>query len=65
MRVDASGALTATAFSTSILDPIEIPEGMFGMPAQLTDVRLLLASQPPATAARWSTEDAASAMISS
>ena len=62
VRVDASGALTATAFDLD-LDPIEIPEAVFGMPAQLTDVRLLLASQPPATAARWSTEDAASATI--
>ena len=51
LATDSDGALRASTLAIAI-DPIEIPEAVFGKPAQLADVRLVLA-QPVQAAATW------------
>jgi hypothetical protein len=51
--------LSAQMFDLSF-DPIELPDSLFGMPAQLTDVRVTLASSASATAAWTDSDDATS-----
>jgi hypothetical protein len=58
-KVNAAGDLALSTFAVS-LDPIDIPEAVFGKPAQLTDVRLTLA-EPVTAAATWTDEDHATA----
>lgn len=53
--------LTAQMFDLS-LDPIELPDSLFGKPAQLTDVRVTLATAASATAT-WMGSDDATATI--
>ena len=53
--VDASGQLQIASFSVAA-KPIEIPEAVFGQPAELRDVRLTLAGHP-AFATTWSDDD--------
>lgn len=59
--VGTSGELEAASFDLSF-DPIDIPEDVFGEPAQLTDVRLQLASPVDASLA-WSDDNDATATI--
>ena len=53
--VDDSGALELTEASIA-LAPIELPESVFGEPAELRDVRLTLAA-PVTAALSWSDDD--------
>lgn len=55
-QVDASGAVTLDAFEVGIA-PIAVPEEVFRQPAELSDVRVVLAT--PATAsATWTSDNA-------
>lgn len=54
---DSSLALTTLAVT---LQPIDIPDSVFGQPAQLRDVRLAMTGEP-ALAATWSDDDHADA----
>src|SRR5258707_484684 len=60
-RLDANGKLAASAFSISI-DPIDIPDQVFGKPAQLADVRLSLTTAAHADV-QWSDDDDATATL--
>ena len=53
--------LSVQTFDLS-LDPIDLPDSLFGQPAQLTDVRVTLASSAGATAT-WTDSDDATATI--
>jgi len=53
--------LSAQMFDLS-LDPIDLPDSLFGQPARLTDVRVTLASSASATAT-WTDNDDATATI--
>jgi hypothetical protein len=53
--------LSAQMFDLSF-DPIDLPDSLFGMPAQLTDVRVTLASSASATAT-WTDGDDATTTI--
>ena len=53
--------LSAQMFDLS-LDPIDLPDSLFGKPARLTDVRVTLASSASATAT-WTDSDDATATI--
>jgi hypothetical protein len=53
--------LSAQMFDLSF-DPIDLPDSLFGMPAQLTDVRVTLASSASATAT-WTDSDDATTTI--
>lgn len=57
--VDDSGALQLTD-ATIVLAPIELPESVFGEPAELRDVRLTLA-KPASAPLDWSDDDDATA----
>jgi hypothetical protein len=60
-RIDASGRLAVPTFDVGI-EPIELPEAVFGRPAQLSDVRVVL--RKPATGAiRWAGDDDATAQL--
>jgi hypothetical protein len=59
--VDASGTLEVSTFALA-LDPLDIPEVVFGKPAQLTDVRLTLA-RPVSAPAIWADDDHATATV--
>ena len=59
--VDANGALTLSKFAIG-LDPVAIPEVVFGKPAQLTDVRFTLAAATTAPAT-WTGADDATATV--
>jgi len=58
-KVGADGNLDVTAFSINV-DPIDVPDQVFGRAAQLKDVRLVLTGMPAATTA-WSDDDNATA----
>src|SRR5258706_11299210 len=61
VRLDASRNLAASTFALSI-DPIDIPEAVFGKPEERTDGRLTLVA--PATAVpQWRDEDDATATL--
>ncbi len=61
-QATADGNLYLGAFSLN-LDPIDIPESVFGKAAQLKDIRLVLADKPKATAT-WADDDDATASAS-
>ena len=62
LTVKLSGdQLSAQMFDLSF-DPIDLPDSLFGMPAQLTDVRVTLASSASASAT-WTDSDDATATI--
>jgi hypothetical protein len=58
----ANGNLTLGTFSIN-LAPIDVPESVFGKPAQLKDVRLVMTGKPAATAT-WTDDDNATASAS-
>jgi hypothetical protein len=60
-QLDASGKLVATTFTFAI-DPIDIPEQIFGKPAQLADVRLSIATAVHADV-QWTDDDDATATL--
>jgi hypothetical protein len=53
--LDKTGKLAVSAFEIDV-DPIEIPDSVFGKPAQLRDVRFTLA-QPAVADVVWSSDD--------
>lgn len=55
----ANGNLTLGTFSINV-GPIDIPQSVFGKPAQLKDVRLVMTGKPPAETA-WTDDDDATA----
>jgi hypothetical protein len=59
--IDGSGELVAATFDVSF-DPIDVPESVFGSPAQLTNVQLQLPT-PTSAAATWSDADDATATV--
>jgi hypothetical protein len=59
--IDGSGELVASTFDVSF-DPIDVPESVFGSPAQLTNVRLQLPA-PASASAMWSDADDATATV--
>lgn len=61
-KVDANGQLTVDQFSINV-DPIEIPESVFGKPVEIKDARLVLL-QPATAQTTWSDEDDATATLS-
>ncbi|MDB4959557.1 MAG: hypothetical protein JWO36_7126 [Myxococcales bacterium] len=60
-HLDQAGLLELSAFDVGV-DPIEIPDSVFGKPAQLRDVRVTLTSRP-AAAPQWTDSDDATATI--
>lgn len=54
-NLDKTGKLALGAFEVDV-DPIEIPESVFGKPAQLKDVRFTL-KQPAVADVVWSSDD--------
>lgn len=60
-NLDKTGKLVASAFEVDV-DPIDIPDSVFGKPAQLKDVRFTLASPAVADVA-WSSDDEADATL--
>jgi hypothetical protein len=61
-RADGAGQLAVSAFGVAV-DPIELPATVFGKPAQLRDLRVMLASQPVAKTT-WLGDDDATATVS-
>ncbi|MGE5184105.1 MAG: hypothetical protein ACM31C_18675 [Acidobacteriota bacterium] len=61
-KVDASGQLTVDQFSINV-DPIDIPESVFGKPVEIKDARLVLL-QPATAQTTWSDDDDATASLS-
>lgn len=57
--VDHTGQLAVTAFGVGV-DPIDVPESVFGKPAQLRDVRVKLTKQEAAQTT-WTDDDDATA----
>jgi hypothetical protein len=60
--LDGSGKLAVSAFEVDV-DPIAIPETVFGKPAQLKDVRFTLA-QPAVADVAWTSDDDAELTLS-
>jgi hypothetical protein len=60
-NVDRNGQLVVTGFGVGV-DPIEIPESVFGKPAQLKDIRVTLTNRPVALTT-WTDDDDASASV--
>jgi hypothetical protein len=58
-KAGASGNLEVSAFSINV-DPIDLPPSVFGKPAQLKDVRLVLSGKPEITT-NWTDADNATA----
>ena len=58
----ATGNLTLGAFSLNVA-PIDVPSSVFGKPAQLKDVRLVMTGKPT-VATTWSDDDDATATAS-
>jgi hypothetical protein len=56
VSADASGALTVERFGLG-LEPIAIPDSVFGNPAEMKNVRLALAEPAPIAAPVWSSDD--------
>lgn len=56
---DATGQLALATFSVNA-EPIDVPADVFGTPAQLRDVRLVLTAKP-AAATTWTDDDNATA----
>lgn len=61
-KVDQAGNLTVTNFEVGV-DPIDIPEAVFGKPAQLQNVRVTLASTPAPVSAQWASDDDATSAV--
>ncbi len=59
--LDQTGKLALSQFEVDV-DPIDIPDSVFGKPAQLKDVRVTLAS-PSAADLAWSGDDDATATL--
>ena len=59
--LDASGRLAVSTFDVAF-DPIDVPESVFGSPAQLTNVELRLPA-PATAAATWSDANDAAATV--
>lgn len=59
--IDGGGALVVSTFDVAF-DPIDVPESVFGSPAQLTNVQLQLPA-PASAAATWSDADDATATV--
>jgi hypothetical protein len=58
---DRNGSVKLGSFDVGV-DPIDIPESVFGRPAQLRDVRITLATAANANT-MWTTEDDATAKV--
>jgi hypothetical protein len=59
--LDSTGKLAVSGFEVDV-DPIDIPESVFGKPAQLADIRVVLA-KPSTADVVWSGDDDAAATL--